>query len=195
MKELRQKLVFGSYTIKFYDEIDYISDINSYYKVFISGDIDVLTSQIGIELFENERLISSCLIGSGGGGTGITENSFLFSQDELVVCCSNTVFKLTIPNLNLQWKTVADIYTCFGIYNLEKDYIIRGEGEITRLNNNGEIVWQRGGRDIWTTAEGVDDFAIYDNYILATDWDYYRYKFDFDGNLLKEYKVKPNEPL
>lgn len=97
-----------------------------------------MTSLIGIELFEDDILKASCLIGSEGGGTGITGSSTLIS---------------------------------FG----------------------GLVIWQKGGRDIWTTAEGIDDFVVYDNYILATDWDYHRYKFDFDGNILDEYKVEPRK--
>lgn len=197
MKEPIEVLVLERQVIKFYDEADYKLDstdnIKTYSKTFISGDKNILTSQIGIELFEDDNLKSSCLIGSEGGGTGITGNTTMISYGGLVICCSNTVFKLTIPDLNLEWKTVADSATCFGIHFLDKDYIVHGELDITRLDKDGKIVWQNGGRDIWITAEGIDDFAVYDNYILATDWDYNRYKFDFDGKLLEEYKVEPRK--
>ncbi len=197
MKEPIEVLVLEKQTIKFYNETDYKFDSNdnikTYRKKFINGDKTSLTSLIGIELFEDDKLKSSCLIGSEGGGTGITGNSTLISYGGLVVCCSNTVFKLTIPDLNLEWETVADSATCFGIHYLDTDYVVHGELEISRLDKDGKIIWQKGGRDIWTTAEAFDDFAVYDNYILATDWDYNRYKFDFDGNLLAEYKVKPHK--
>ena len=197
MKEPIEVLVLERQVIKFYDEADYKLDstdnIKKYSKTFISGDKNILTSQIGIELFEDNNLKSSCLIGSEGGGTGITGNTIMISYGGLVICCSNTVFKLTIPTLNLEWKTVADSATCFGIHFLDKDYVVHGELDITRLDKDGKIVWQKGGRDIWTTAEGIDDFAVYDDYILATDRDYNRYKFDFDGKLLEEYKVEPHK--
>lgn len=119
----------------------------------------------------------------------------MISYGGLVVCCSNTVFKLSIPELNLEWKTQADFAACFGIYYLDKDYLVHGELEITRLNKYGQIVWQRSGRDIWTTPEGYDDFGVFKNYILATDWRYYRYKFNFNGKLLEEYKINPQDKL
>jgi hypothetical protein len=195
MKEPIEVLVLERHIIKFYDEADYSfgssDNIKKYDQIFISGYNTILTSQIGIELFEDEKLKSSCLIGSEGGGTGITENSILISYGGLVICCSNTIFKLTIPDLNLEWKTISDNSTCFGIHCLDSNYVVHGELEITKLDKEGRIIWQKSGRDIWTTAEGIDDFAVYENYILATDWDYYRYKFDFDGNLLEEYKVEP----
>jgi hypothetical protein len=197
MKEPIEVLVLERQTIKFYDETDFTfgssDNIKTYDKTFISGDKSNLTSLIGIELTEDDVFKTSCLIGSEGGGTGINGNSTLISYGGLIICCSNTIFKLTIPDLNLEWKTIADSATCFGIDYLDKDYVVHGELEITRLDKDGKIVWQKGGRDIWTTPEGIDDFAVYDNYIIATDWDYNRYKFDFDGNLLEEYKVEPRK--
>jgi hypothetical protein len=180
MKKIIEVLELEKQIVKFYDETDFkidsIDNIKIYDKIFISGVKNELSTKIGIEIFENDNLISSCLIGSEGGVTGITKNTIKLSCDGLVICCSNTVFKLTIPSLNLEWKTVADSATCFGIHLLDNDYIVHGELEITRLDKNGNKIWQNSGRDIWTTLEGTDDFAIFDNYILATDWDYNRYK-------------------
>ncbi|MDI9868927.1 hypothetical protein [Flectobacillus roseus] len=195
MKDPVEILVLERQIIKFYDETYYTfgsSDNNKTYdKFFISGDNNSrMTSQIGIELFEDEKLKSSCLIGATGGRTVIHENSTIISYGGLILCCSNTVFKLTIPDLNLEWKTISDPATCFGIHYLNKDYVVHGELEITRLDKDGKIVWQKSSSDIWTTAEGIDDFSVYDGYILATDWDYFRYKFDYEGNLLDKYKVE-----
>ena len=89
-----------------------------------------------------------------------------------------------------QWKTVADSASCFGIYYLDQDYVVHGELEITRLDKNGEIIWKYSGGDIWTTESGIDDFAVYDDYILATDWEYYRYKLDFDGKVIGTSNIK-----
>lgn len=197
MKEPVEILLLDRYMIKFYDETDYIygSADNSitYDKTFISGEQNRSIHRIGIGLFEDEKQVVSCLIGSEGGGTGINANSILISNGGFVICCSNTVFKLTIPDLNLEWKTIADRATCFSIYHLDADYVVHGEFEISRLDKNGKIIWQQAGRDIWTTAEGIDDFVVYDDHIIATDWDYYRYKFDFNGKVLEEYKVKPTQ--
>ena len=57
--------------------------------------------------------------------------------------------------------------------------------EISRIDKNGKLLWQKGGCEIFTTLEGNgNDFYITDNYIFATDWDYNTYSFDFDGNEL-----------
>ena len=133
MKEPIEVLIFEKQVIKFYDESGYSFDssdnILTYNVIYLNGDKNFLTSVIGIKLFEENNLTSSCLIGSGGGGTGIHKNSTLISCDGLVVCCSNTIFKLTIPDLNLEWKTQADMATCFEIFHLDKDYIVHGIAE------------------------------------------------------------------
>ena len=197
MKEPSEILVLENCQIKIFEENDY--DINSsdnwfsYSLVFLNADEYKPTSQIGIQVYDNDKLLSDCIIGAEGGGTGIHPNSTLISYGGIVVCCSNTIFKLSLTDLNLEWKTKADDATCFGVHYLDEDYIVHGELEISRIDKEGNIVWHKSGRDIWTTAEGIDDFAVYDDYILATDWGYNRYKFDFYGNLLEDYKVEPTK--
>lgn len=187
MKELEQVFVFGQWEIKFYEAKDkpVADQLATYSRVYKSGEGDSFTNQIGIEIFEKGKLQSSCLIAADGGGTGITATTTLINHAGIVICCGNTIFKLTLPDLNLVWQTVCDEATCFGIYYFKQDYIVHGELEISRLDKAGKIVWQRGGMDIWTTLDGTDDFAVYDNYIVATDWGYSRYKFDADGKLLE----------
>lgn len=194
MKKPVEVLVLEKHTIKFYDESRYFTDRSeskTYDKTFISGDKNYSAALIGIEITDAEGNTTSCLIGAEGGLTGINGSTTLISYGGIVICCSDTVFKLTIPDLNLEWKTVADPMTCFEIDYLDKDYIVHGELLITRLDKDGKIIWQNGGRDIWTTPEGIDVFTVYDDYILATDWYYNKYKFDFDGNTIEEYKVEP----
>ncbi|MDR2840404.1 MAG: hypothetical protein LBV75_03945, partial [Paludibacter sp.] len=45
-------------------------------------------------------------------------------------------------------------------------------------------IWQQGGRDIFTTIDGQNCFALKDNYIVATDWENNKYKFDYDGHII-----------
>ena len=61
--------------------------------------------------------------------------------------------------------------------------MVHGELEISRLSNDGQIVWQQSGADIFTTTNGhEDDFLLTDKCIIATDWNNKKYQFDFDGN-------------
>lgn len=141
-------------------------------------------SVYGIKIFQEGTLIKSAVIGSIGGGTAIHDNSTIIESDRLLVCCSDTIFCLSIPDLTLLWHTQADQATCFEIYKYQDSYIIHGEFEISRLDKDGKILWQRSGADIFTTLDGKDNFVITDNYILATDWENRKYKFDFNGQLI-----------
>jgi hypothetical protein len=179
----------GNYTIELIRDENYSEKSNdnliSYDKIHFEESDYVLPTKIGLKTYENDEIISSAIIGSVGGGTGIHKNSQIIENDRIIVCCSDSVFCLSIPDLNLIWKTEADQASCFEIYKFKESYIIHGEMEISRLNFNGEIMWQKSGADIFTTEKGTDDFEITDSYIKATDWENRTYKFDFNGILIE----------
>jgi hypothetical protein len=165
-------------------------------KTFTEGSVDNVTqydfvyfersefefpSILGIKIFQNDTLLRSAVIGSIGGGTTVHDTSTIIENDRFLVCCSDTIFCLSIPDLTLFWRTKADQATCFEIYKYQDSYIIHGELVISRLDKDGKILWQQSGADIFTTLDGKDNFAITDKYILATDWENRRYKFDFNG--------------
>ncbi len=135
-------------------------NLRSYAKAYLSDD-GVCSSLIGVEVIQEDVITASRLIGATGGGTGVHPDAALICYGGLVVCCADTVFKLSLPNLDLAWRTAADIATCFGIYYLDDDYIVHGELSITRLDRDGKIVWQREGRDIWTIPDGKDALEVH----------------------------------
>jgi len=157
---------------------------NQYDLVYFEKSDYILPTVFGVKVFEEEKLLKSAIIGSIGGGTGIHEKSVIIENDRILICCSDSIFCLSIPELNLIWQTEADWASCFGIYKYDDSYIIHGELQISRINQNGEIVWQQSGGDIFTTLDGNDNFEITDKFILATDWENRKYKFDFNGNVV-----------
>ncbi len=165
--------------------IDSADNLFNYNNTYFTPSDFVLPTKIGLKIFENNELISSAIIGSVGGGTGIHDKSQIIEIDRLIICCSDSVFCLSIPDLNLIWKTQADQATCFEIFKLQDSFIVHGEMEITKLDSKGNILWQNGGADIFTTEKGVADFEITDSYIRATDWENRIYKFSFDGKLIE----------
>lgn len=160
-------------------------NFTSYQKAHFEQSKFECTTQIGLYIFENGVLISSAIIGSYGGGSGIHKNSQVVEHNRIVVCCSDSIFCLCIPDLSLIWKAKADGITCFEIFKRHQSYIIHGELEISRLDLDGRIMWQRSGADIFTTPEGKDDFEVTQEYIRATDWENRTYKFDFNGFLIE----------
>jgi len=177
----------GEFKAELFDEIyssDSADNINKFDFEYL--DIDgSYAEQVGIKLYKDDAIFKSAIISAFGGGTTVHKTSFVTEADRIIICCADTVFCLSIPDLSLLWKTKADTATCFEIFKLPTDYIVHGELDITRLGHDGRILWQQSGGDIFTTLHSTnDDFIITDDYILATDWENRKYKFDFDGNII-----------
>ena len=177
-----------NYRIDIYDDQTFsegsVDNANVYDFVYFDKSEYHFSSVYGIKIFQDDTLLKSAVIGSIGGGTAIHDTSKIIENDRLLVCCSDTIFCLSIPDLTLLWRTQADQATCFEIYKYQDSYIIHGELEISRLDKDGKILWQQSGADIFTTLDGKDDFELKDNYILATDFENRTYKFSYNGQLI-----------
>lgn len=179
----------NKYRIDIYDAQNFkkgsADNVDQYNYVYFDKSGYQLVSIFGIKIFQEETLIKSAVIGSIGGATVIHDSSTIIENDRLVLCCADSIFCLSIPELTLLWKTQADQATCFQIYKYEDSYIIHGELEISRLDRNEKILWQHGGSDIFTTLDGNENFVITKDFILATDWENRKYKFGFDGTIIE----------
>jgi hypothetical protein len=181
-----RKITTGKYVIAIFADAAYSpTDSAHKYDFTYFEDRDYECSTIvGIEVFEAEILIKSAVIEAFGVSTAIHETSFVFDPDRIVICCSDTLFCLSIPALSLLWKTKADTSTCFQIFKYKSDYIVHGELEISRIGNDGQMIWQQRGGEIFTRQyPEKDDFMITETHISATDWENRKYRFDFDGNV------------
>lgn len=142
------------------------------------------TSKHGIKIYRDDQIVDSCIIIGSGGATGVHQNSSLVDNDQLVICCCDTVFSLTLPDLELKWQTQADQATCFEIHKLSENYIVHGEIEISRLNREGNIKWQFGGSDIFVSFDNDEAFKLNADHIALTDFYNIKYKIDFDGKVI-----------
>lgn len=185
-----------SYTVQRY-RID-ISDATSNYEdnlndlehLYLSPKNIEPTSVQSVRLYEKEELLKQVFLGAKGGRTAVWKDTALVNGDQLVSCCSDSVFCLSIPGLELLWKCQADPATCFAIHGYQQDYIVHGELEITRLDSKGNIVWQYGGADIFVTLTGESSIILNEDHIAATDFEYSKYKIDYDGHTLSYEKLK-----
>lgn len=176
------------YRIDIFDDALFASDssdnVNDYDIIHFDKAEYTYPSVYGIKVYDGTQFLKSAVIGSIGGGTSIHGSSAVLDNDRIVVCCADTLFCLSIPTLELLWRCQGDEATCFELFNYKDSYIVHGEMQISRIDRNGNILWQRSGADIFTTPDDLDTFIINDDYILATDWEYRKYKFNFDGELL-----------
>lgn len=142
------------------------------------------TSKHGIKIYQGGKEWNSCIILGAGGSTGIHNNSSVVADGQLLVCCADNIFCLSLPDLNLKWNTQADQATCFQIYTLQEDYIIHGELTISRIDKNGNIKWQYSGPDIFVTLDGDNAFTLNTDHIALTDFNKGKYKIDFNGKTI-----------
>ena len=180
---------YKNLTIEVVDETTYnygSSDNNFNYsnQYFGDGAQNYPTSKHGVKLLQDEILINDCIIIGSGGATGVHQNSSLVDNDRLLVCCCYTIFCLTLPDLKLKWKTQADQATCFQIFKQQDNYIVHGEMEVTKIDQDGQIKWKFGGADIFVSIDNEEEFKIDKDGILLTDFAKTKYKIDFDGKLL-----------
>jgi len=157
------------------------------YSKFYSSDLEdknkfTPSSKHGIRVYHKDKLIYNCLVMAFCGGTGIFKKSSLMDKDQLLICCSNTIFCLGLPSLELKWKNLADMATCFQIFQYQEDYIIHGEVQITRMDYFGNKKWEFYGSDIFVNLNGLDEFKMEEWGIVLTDFNGVQYKIDYNGN-------------
>jgi hypothetical protein len=177
------KIEYEQYRIELTDASTYSlnssDNIEKYQLEYFQGtqneDRFYPTSKHGIRLFENDIEINSAVVCAVGGTTGIHENSFLIENDNILICCCDKIYSLKIPELSINWTKRLDLATCFGIFEFKDDLIVHGELQILRIDKKGNIKWEFGGRDIFTTPDGKDDIKIGKDTIRVKDWNGYEY--------------------
>ncbi len=149
---------------------------------FASMAYDFPTSKHGVKIFQDGKLISDCIIIGYGGKTDVSQNSALIDDDVLLICCCNSVFCLTLTELELVWKTEADFASCFQIFKHKDNYLVHGELQVTQLDRDGYINWEFKEVGILMSLDGEEVFKIESDWIELTNLDGTKYKIDFDGN-------------
>lgn len=183
------KYNYKDLVIEVYDDPSYKagSADNRYHyqkQYFGNSGSEYATSKHGIKIYREEEETNNCIVIGSGGSTGIYKNSSIIDNDQLLICCCDTIFCLSLPDLGLKWTTQSDQATCFGIYKLQDDYIVHGEIEISRLNNEGNIKWQFSGSDIFVSVDSDDAFKLNADHIALTDFYKIKYKLDFNGKTI-----------
>ena len=142
--------------------------------------------QVAVYLYKAEEEIKSIVLTAGGSVSSLWEKSALLDGDRLLVACGNEVFCILLPTLELLWHTQVDMATCFEVVPYQDDYITHGEVEISRLNRQGEILWQFSGKDILVSPiERTPSFTLTPEGIELVDFNYESYFIDYDGKFLR----------
>ena len=183
------KYFYKNFTVEVFNDstfsVNSNDNLNVYKNIYFGEDAEKYpSSKHDIRLIENDEEIDNCLIIGSGGGTSINENSSILDNDNLLICCSDSVFSISILDLKLNWVKKLDMATCFKIFRIENDFVVHGELEISRIDSFGNIIWQFGGADIFVSLDEEDSFQLNDNHIVLKDFTGTSYMIDFDGEIL-----------
>lgn len=119
-----------------------------------------------------------------------TENdnsqSVKLNENNLIMSLGFTILSLNLKKLEIDWILRPDISELFEFYDLEEDILLRGEFRIFRIEKNGNIKWEFGGRDIWVNLEEKKEVSIIENTIRLFDFESNEYLLNFDGELVED---------
>ncbi|WP_051230381.1 hypothetical protein [Epilithonimonas caeni] len=184
------KYFYNNLTIEVFNDSTFFSlnsndNLKVYENIYFGEDAEEYpTSKHGIKLIDNDKEIKNCLIIGSGGATTIHPNSSILDNDNILICCSDSVFSISIVDLKLNWVKKLDMATCFQIFKIENDFVIHGELEITRIDSFGNIIWQFGGADIFVSMDEEDAFQLNNDNIILKDIIGTGYIIDFGGRIL-----------
>ncbi|OSZ82338.1 hypothetical protein CAP35_03460 [Chitinophagaceae bacterium IBVUCB1] len=163
------------------------SSEKSEYNMVISEDVYFMPStSIDITVSNDGNSVSRILVEGFAGATGIYDDNILIDDSYLLLCVSDCVYRLRLPNLELDWKRKCDVATCFTISKFKEDYLIHGELQIVRLSKQGDIKWVFSARDIFVLPNRESQLLIDNDVISIKDWQGYIYYLDENGKVLKE---------
>ena len=106
-------------------------------------------------------------------------------------CLTQILFK-EIRQVDTQTGAVLRQVECpnmgglIGICALEGGFILHGETELFRYDQQLNRIWSFSGRDIFATLDGTKAFWIEADAIHCRDWLGWHYVLDLDGNLVSE---------
>lgn len=135
-----------------------------------------------IEVVIHEQTKTMALI---GGLYCYDSDCAILEEDILTVLQNNMITQIDLSTDSLVQHKVLDTMGCnFGIYQKYNYYIIYGEIEIIRLNEQFKKVWSFSGEDIFVSHNGECPFSLADNIIMLNDWNGTYYEIDLNGNLI-----------
>jgi len=149
-----------------------------YRREQVLGDRHLLSSRHGVLVKRNGETLASAIFGAIGGASGVHERSLVLQPDLCFLAIGPFIACLELPSLVTRWVREVDHATCFGIHitSDRRSLISHGELEIARLTLAGDLLWQAGGRDIFTGDLSVDTAAV-----RAEDFNGDSYIFDLES--------------
>lgn len=183
------ELNFDEYKIELINEssykVDSFDNTSNYDLVYQDEESKFYQSTYhGVKVYKGKKLFQSAIVCATAGATGVHGNSAVIVDKDILICCADKIFSLSLPNLKLNWMKQLDDACCFGIYKTDNGLFVHGELAVSRIDKNGNTFWYVSFADITVTPEGDDCFILRDNFIEVEDWQHNKYKINFDGSFI-----------
>lgn len=179
-------LKHNQYVVSLIDETMYTpnstDNIHTYEFEYVISDDKHIDSRHGLNLYNQEKAIDSCILIASGGPTRIHANSAAIVDQNIYIAVGNVLCSLSLPSLDLQWWQKVDFAACFGVYyHARLDCLItHGECDISRISKSGDAVWSKSGKDIFT-----EGFGIQGDHINTTDFNHEKYQIRVKDGQMK----------
>lgn len=113
--------------------------------------------------------------------------SALLKENNLIVFLNNYIVEIDLTVLEvINCKQFSDYGVFFSIHYFSGGYLIYGELEIIKLDNEFNKEWVFGYCDIFISATGEESFQIKDEKIYLVCWNGNKLILDRDGNLIQQ---------
>ena len=111
----------------------------------------------------------------------------ILEGDILTVLQNDYISQIDLDTVQVVAGYKVDVFgTTFGIYRMPDGYLIYGEIEIIKLDNEFNTVWKFSGRDIFVSISGKNSFELTEQSIKLYDFEDNYYELDFDGHIIRE---------
>ena len=111
----------------------------------------------------------------------------ILEKNILTVLQNDYISQIDLGDVRVVAGYNVDVFgTTFSIYRMPDGYLIYGEIEIIKLDNEFNTVWKFSGRDIFVSITGKNAFELTDHSIKLYDFKDNFYEIDFDGKLINE---------
>ncbi len=115
------------------------------------------------------------------------EDCAILEDDILTVLQNDYITLIDLKSVRIIVCYELDVFgTTFSIYRMSDGYLIYGEIEIIKLDNEFNVAWKFSGRDIFVSISGKNAFEIAEQSIKLYDFKDNFYEIDFDGKLINE---------
>lgn len=121
-------------------------------------------------------------------------DNVLFVDNLLVIMCENIIYKIDVEKMEIVFRKVMydmseNCPVCistFEIHKIQNGYIVYGEMEILKLDDDFNVLNMFMGKDIFVTVDGSSAFEMNENGIVVRDFIGNIYYLDYNCKLIKE---------